>query len=544
MGDGALFPQAQASLSQYGPEVVEAAMSTLSRLPHLTTYVAAERQDGNTASPLAILLTRPEAACPGWAADGLHQVWETFLLEGLRRSGLFTVRSGELGFAHHTLQEYLAACYIAGDPPASKRAVKDLFQKRLKRPRFYLPRMWDPPYEDDNDSFLGFLIDAWSKSSSKVAVESALLRIATRGGDDWIVEQAMIGTQLPKDAVAIVAEIFVALPSEFRDSYWNVTCASQVAKLGDSRGFETLARLVSEPSLDDEDRFKAAWELAYLCDQRGIAGLRAMADNTATAPEPRIRAACALLEFADPYGAQALATLACEDRGSAPWAPKPEPVPRTQLEQFEQMRRITNTLHRHASQIRSDEETQLMVVAALSRSNEPRDRDTLSTLACDPTLSPKIRIMMAAVLARLGDARGRDTLETLASDKSASEFERLDAADVLAECADPRYQPILEQLVTSSSTGHPLMTGDEGFQAARLLIHRGGEEGLSAVHQLAVNPAVHAAIRLKAAMVLTESTDWRGLQALEILSHDPLARPEDRTWAKRQLRDATRPQDR
>jgi hypothetical protein len=301
---------------------------------------------------------------------------------------------------------------------------------------------------------------------------------------------------------------------------------------------------VREPSLDDEDRFKAAWELAYLCDQRGIAGLRAMADNTATAPEPRIRAACALLEFADPYGAQALATLACEDRDSAPWAPKPEPVPRTWLEQFEQMRRITNTLHRHASQIHSDEETQLMVVAALSWLNEPRDRDTLSALACDPTLSPNIRILMAAVLARLGDTRGRDALETLASDESASEFERLDAADVLAECADPRYQPILEQLVTSSSTGHPLMTGDEGFQAARLLIHRGGEEGLNAVHQLAVNPAVHAAIRLKAAMVLTESNDWRGLQALEILSHDPLARPEDRTWAKRQLRDATRPQGR
>ncbi|WP_157881310.1 hypothetical protein [Streptomyces phaeochromogenes] len=544
VGDGALLPQTQASLSRYGPEVVKAAMSTLVRLPHLTAYVAAERQAGSTASPLAILLSRPEAASPVWALDGLRQVWETFLVEGLRRSGLFTIQSGELSFAHHTLQEYLAARYIASDPSASKRALKNLFQKQMKRPRFYLPKIWEPPYEEDDDSFSGFLIDAWTNSSSKHAVESALLRVATRGGDDWIVSQAMMGTRLPKDVVAVVADIFIALPSELSDGYWEVACAGQVAKLGDSRGFETLARLVREQSLDEEDRFKAAWELAYLCDQRGTASLKAMVDNTAIASELRIRAACALLEFADPYGAQALAALAGEDRGPTPWTPKAEPIPHSEWEQFEQMRRITNTLHRYASQLRSDEETQLMVAAALSRRNEAGDRDTFSNLACDPTLSTKIRIMMAAVLARLGDYRGRDTLEALGGDESVAGFERIDAADVLADCADPRYQPILEQIVISSLTNHPPSTGDEGFQAAHLLIYRGGEEGRSTLHQLAVNPALHAGIRLKASMVLAESHDWRGLQALEILSHDPLAQPEVRAWAERHLRDTKRPQGR
>lgn len=45
-------------------------------------------------------------------------------------------------------------------------------------------------------------------------------------------------------------------------------------------------------------------------------------------------------------------------------------------------------------------------------------------------------------------------------------------------------------------------------------------------------------------MVLAESHDWRGLQALEILSHDPLVQPGVRAWAERHLRDARRPQGR
>lgn len=535
-GEGALLPQAQASLDRYGPEIADEAIRILTRLPRLAGHVAAERQAGNTASPLHILLTRTEAACPAWAPDSLRQVWKTFLEEGLRRSGLFTLRSGELGFVHHTFQEYLAACHVASEPKASKRALRNLYRKRLKRVRFRLLRLWQPPDHEDDGSFVGFLLDAWADTEHRTAVGSVLLSIATRGGEDWIVEQAMLGTHLPEDVVAITADVFHALADDgFVDGYWQVSCAGQMAKLADSRGFETLAGLVNDVTLEDEDRFKAAWELTYLSDQRGILALRAMADDTSIKPDLRIRAACALLEFADRYGAQALAALAAEDRGTTPWAPEPDSVPSNDLEHLLHIHRLLNILHRQASRIRSDEETHLMVAAGLSRLDNPRDHDTLNVLAGDPTLSPEIRTMTAAVLARLGDDRGRQALVTLADDDTISAYGRLDAADALAECADPRYVMLFETLVTTSSTGHPMIEGEVGVRAARLLIHHGGEEGRTAVYHLAVDPALHSSARLKAATVLDEVDDWRGLQALDILSRDPLARPEDRTRAQRQL---------
>jgi hypothetical protein len=73
-------------------------------------------------------------------------------------------------------------------------------------------------------------------------------------------------------------------------------------------------------------------------------------------------------------------------------------------------------------------------------------------------------------------------MTALADDDTISAYGRLDAADALAECADPRYVMLFETLVTTSSTGHPMIEGEVGVRAARLLIHHGGEEGRTAGH--------------------------------------------------------------
>ena len=131
-GPGGLRAQTTAEMTRHGPAVLEAAHHVLDRLPELLEHLAAERHAGNAAPALDIIVTDPAAQTPG--SFPLSK-WHEFLHTSLRRSGLLTVRSGELAFLHETLLEYLAARHATRTPESRAQAIRQAFH----HPRRYRP---------------------------------------------------------------------------------------------------------------------------------------------------------------------------------------------------------------------------------------------------------------------------------------------------------------------------------------------------------------------------------------------------------------------
>jgi hypothetical protein len=86
----------------------------------------------------------------------------------VRRGGGFRLRSPPGAPRRHnplTLLEYLAACHTGRDEQASTRALQDLFDRRwTSRLLPWARKTWYLPWDDD--SYLGFLLDAWNGTAT------------------------------------------------------------------------------------------------------------------------------------------------------------------------------------------------------------------------------------------------------------------------------------------------------------------------------------------------------------------------------------------
>ncbi|MER6113570.1 helix-turn-helix domain-containing protein [Streptomyces hirsutus] len=314
-GNSGARVQARAALCRYGEEAVSRAEHTLDRLPDMIVEVAADLRRGSRGSVLGLLAGHSDAARPKQVP---HEVWEGFLDQSLRRSGLLTPRASGLVFLHQTLLEYLAVRHDTRDRAACRRAVRRAFGSPLL---WWLRRRG--AFRDEY-SFLGFLMDAAEGNGFDTA--RSLRRMAkSLTGARFMAAQAALGTQISGAISCIAADTIAAAITDPRpiDSPLDRDLAAEeyladialLVDLGDGdRAAGLAAILADEGSVFPGYRVDAACVMADLGDVRAPDVLLALArgypDGPARISTFRLDAALKLLDLGDPRAADLLASFA------------------------------------------------------------------------------------------------------------------------------------------------------------------------------------------------------------------------------------------
>lgn len=318
---GARF-QAKAALCRYGEEAVSRAEHTLDRLPDMIMQAAADLRRGSPGPVLGLLANHPDAARPRQVP---HKVWEAFLDQSLRRSGLLTPRAGRLVFLHQTLLEYLAVRHDTRDRAACRRAVRRAFGSPLL---WWLGR--HRAFRDEY-SFLGFLMEA---AEGKGFDTARALRPMAKSipGARFMAEQAALGTQISGAVLRIAADTIADAITDPRsiESPLDRDLAAEeylvdiafLVDLGDGyRAADLAASLADEGSVFPGYRVDAACMMADLGDVRAADVLFALAcgypDGPARISTFRLDAAVKLLDLGDARAADLLAAFAANRRVQA-----------------------------------------------------------------------------------------------------------------------------------------------------------------------------------------------------------------------------------
>ncbi|MET9595642.1 helix-turn-helix domain-containing protein [Streptomyces sp. NPDC006516] len=435
-GPTGIRTQLCAGLERYGRNAVAKAEHTLDHLQDLIAHLAAERHRGNNSPVVTILESRPEAQRPSRVpADE----WLAFLDTSLRRSGLFTIRAGELVFLHQTLLEYFAAYDATRDPDSTALALQKAFHiparyglfSRLSgdapgvKPRLWLWRFWRSPHGDS--SFIGFLLDTAHRSNPDIGARYLARLASLRAGLDgckFIAEQSQLGTLIPGDVLHAAADL----------------CAD----------------LATERTLVGDDRLEAIEALVQLGDSRAadLYANLATGTNTAVYPARRVDAVRALVQLGDSRAADLYASLATDTTvGGFRVAAAQELAA---LDDF----RAADLYANLAADAGIYGDRRLEAVEGLARLGDPRAADLYANLATDTGLSgdPHRSGLAAAIaaaqeglppygmyrvgavhaLAALGDPRAADLYANLATDTSLHGLYRVWAIEGLATLGDPR----------------------------------------------------------------------------------------------------------
>lgn len=354
-GNSGARVQARAALRRYGQEAVSRAEHTLDRLPDMIVEVAADLRRGSRGSVLGLLAGHPDTARPKLVP---HEVWEGFLDQSLRRSGLLTPRSGDLVFLHQTLLEYLAVRHVTRNRAACRRAVRKAFGSPLL---WWLRRR---PMFRDEYSFLGFLMDAAEGKNFNTA--RALRRWAkSPTGARFLAAQAALGTQI-SGAISRIAADTIAVASIDPRSFDNPLDRDLAAE-------EYLADIALLVDLSDEDRAV------------GMAAI--VADESSVFPGYRVDAACVMADLGHVRAPDVLLALA---RGY-PDGPA------------------------HISFFRLDAALKLLDLG------DPRAADLLASFAVNPRVQEWDRVHCAQRLAASGDPQAAGLLDAQAAEQEPEE---------------------------------------------------------------------------------------------------------------------------
>ncbi|WP_405785935.1 NACHT domain-containing protein [Streptomyces sp. NBC_01367] len=228
-------------------------------LPQLIDHLAYERINGNTALAVDILASqlnvqRPEKVNP--------VLWNAFLGDLLRPTGLLAERSGDLDFLHQTLLEYHAARHATRDEQARAALLERLFQRRRD----------DVGHDLDQPSYLGFLLDGLLSPADDLA-EATIRALEELAASDqrvaWelFVKQVRLRTKLPHDLTVCH---LVALAHNPALSVNRLLAASTLAMVPgyQARGAALLVHFTQDSSLSVSDRVRAARLLAEVDGHR------------------------------------------------------------------------------------------------------------------------------------------------------------------------------------------------------------------------------------------------------------------------------------
>ncbi|WP_405735017.1 hypothetical protein OG607_41715 [Streptomyces sp. NBC_01537] len=144
----------------------QAAQQVRDHLLELIDYLAYERINGNTAPAIEVLASHLHVSRP----VKVNQIlWNDFLGDLLRPTGLLAQRADDFDFLHQTLLEYHAARHVT----RSQQARTDLLYYLFTRARQSDSNRWYPP--DLDPSYLGFLLDKLTAPSDQITSQAVQL---------------------------------------------------------------------------------------------------------------------------------------------------------------------------------------------------------------------------------------------------------------------------------------------------------------------------------------------------------------------------------
>ncbi|MEW2161027.1 hypothetical protein AB0950_38275 [Streptomyces sp. NPDC007189] len=376
----------------------QAAELVRDRLPELIDELAYKRINGDPAPAIVILASHLHVNRPPKVKE---ELWESFLSDLLRTTGLLAQRADDFDFLHQTLMEYHAARHATRDDEARMHLLDALFP--LEEPP---AGDWEPP--DLDPSHLGFLLDQLLEPEDHIAVDAAQriqARIRPGGGNAcrFLVGQVRLRTNLRQIPTADRLTCFAQ--DTTLDGSDRVEAAEALAGLDGHMEAATrlLTNLANDPTLSSWDRRWAAEALGGVDGHAEDAArlLASLANDTTLGRSERVKAAAALggVDGHAEDAARLLASLANDTTS---------PV--------------------------DDRRSAAEALGGVDGHAEDAAR-LLASLANDPTLSSWDRRWAAAALGGV-DGHAEDAarlLASLANDTTLDSHERLWAAEYLAK---------------------------------------------------------------------------------------------------------------
>ncbi|MFD3613103.1 NACHT domain-containing protein [Streptomyces atroolivaceus] len=256
----------------------QAARMVRDELPDLIDHLAHERINGNTAPAVATLATHLHVRRPDKLKPAL---WNAFLGDLLRPTGLLSERAGDFHFLHHTLLEYHAARHATRDVQARAELLARLFPRRpasagedstpSRSPLSSVPALPNRLGPADS-SYLGFLLNGLLAPEDRVAADTvrALDELAARDAAAAVrllAYQLRMRTGLPTDLLARHFAAFARDKELDGDRIVAAWCLVLVEGHRD-QGARLLAGLAEDTTLTLENRVRAATQLARMKDYR------------------------------------------------------------------------------------------------------------------------------------------------------------------------------------------------------------------------------------------------------------------------------------
>ncbi|WP_369147891.1 NACHT domain-containing NTPase [Streptomyces sp. R44] len=257
----------------------QAARAVRDELPDLIDHVAYERMNGNTAPIVAILASHLHVRRPDKVRPAL---WNAFLGDLLRPTGLLAERAGDFHFLHQTLLEYHAARHATRDVRARAELHTRLFPRRpisAADDAAPSPVPVSPVSPVQllalDPSYLGFLLNGLLAPGDRVAADTVraldeLAAHAPLAGLRLLTDQLKMRTGLPAD---LLARQFGAFARDQKLAGERILAALCLVLVEGHReeGAELLAGLADDTALTFANRVRAAAQLARVGEYRSRA---------------------------------------------------------------------------------------------------------------------------------------------------------------------------------------------------------------------------------------------------------------------------------
>ncbi|WP_371101678.1 hypothetical protein [Streptomyces sp. PU_AKi4] len=470
--------------------VEQAAQRVRYHLPELIDHLAYERINGSTAPAVEVLASHPQASRPRKVRQ---QLWNSFLTDLLRPTGILTQRADDFDFLHQTLLEYHAARHATRDEQARTQLLHDLIasSRAPHDDRMKLPAL--------DDSYLGFLLDGLLAPQDLIAAKTIqyVEELTARGGEKagwFLTTQVHLRTNLPLRptaaqlarfatdptldqrgvfahqslpalAAAALAEVggeaaaahLTRLFGDLRLSPFSLGhVALALAEVGGEASAAPLARLASDATLHGDNRVEAAEILARVDRDAAAAPLARLASDATLGDDSRMWAALALTQADEDVGAALLARLADD----------------ATLRDDSRMRAAL-ALAEVDGELGAPQLARFIGYVFLHDKLHVRAAEALARLADDTTLDRALRVRVAEALAQLDRVAGAALLARLAEDTTLYVY-RVAAAEALARVSGGTAVPLLTRLAEDTTLHH-----DYRVQVAEVLARVGGKGAVS-----------------------------------------------------------------
>ncbi|MFB6983175.1 NACHT domain-containing protein, partial [Streptomyces scopuliridis] len=515
----------------------QAAEQVRDHLPELIDHLAYERINGSTAPAVEIMASHLQASRPQKVRQDL---WNAFLGDLLRPTGILTQRADDFDFLHQTLLEYHAARHAARDEQARAQLLHDL----ITSPSAPVDGRLKPPALDA--SYLGFLLDGLLAPQDRITAKiTQYVEELTAHGDkrvcNFLTTQVDLRTNLPPRPTA--AQLVHFARDLTLENYARLRAVQALAWLDDEAGAVQLASLLGDATLHGSFRVEAAEALADVDGEAGAAQLARFASDTTLEEDSRLGAVQALAWLDDGNGAVQLASLfgdtalhvSLRVKAAEALADVDGEAGAAQLARF-------------ATDTTLEDNSRLRAIQALAWVDGKAAAVQLASLASDTTLPVSLRVEAARALAEVdGEFREVNTLVRLANDTTLHGGLRVEAARALAWLDDEDSAAQLARFASDTTlddlsrvqaaealvrlANDPSLPDSSHLWAAAALAWVDGKAGATQLARLAKDTTLHGDFRVEAARALAWVDGKAGATQLVHLANDTTLTDSLRPWA-------------